>query len=374
MDNNYSFTALDAFLDTLIERGIPAFELVIKQRGKEIYRRRDGAGHKPAGNALYFMYSCTKPVTVVSVMKLVEEGRLSLDAPVSDYLPEYASLTVKEADGTLRPAGTVLTVRHLLTMTSGFSYNMTADVLKDMREKTGGLCTTREAVREMARLPLGFDPGTKFRYGLSHDILAACAEVITGEKFSDYVTRTVLEPLGMNNSFWHLSPEIEGRMEPQYTVNAETKQVVPKLMRNGYVFGPDYDSGGAGLISSIGDMETFTEMLAAKGVGTNGVRILKEETVDLMRSQVLPHEMLDYFIPGAYGNGYTYGLGVRVCDRADNETGSPIGEFSWAGAAGSLQIVSPEKGLACFYVQHVLGTNASYIRKNLLRIIFGIVK
>jgi len=344
--------------------------MVVKQDGKEVFRKKGGAVHVPEDKAYYYMYSCTKPITVAALMKLYEEGKLSLGTPVSEYIPAFANLTVKEKDGTLRPAKSVPTIKNLLQMTSGFTYVFPAEVIGSIDRKTQGHFSTVAAVEEFANIPLRSDPGEMFRYGISHDILAAVAEIITGEKFSDYVTRTILKPLGMNDTYWHVTDEIDARMEPQFNYKSETKEYIQRTKRNGFILGPDYDSGGAGLVSTVDDIETFCETLCNFGLGPNGVRILKPETVELMRTEKLPHEIVNELVPDAYGDGYTYGLGVRVCDRFPNETGSPIGEFSWAGAAGSFQIVSPEKHLSAFLAMHVLSGPAFTIRRNILKNLF----
>ncbi len=365
------FKELEKTLSDLSAYGIPSCAVSVWKDHRELFRLASGSELPPRDDTLFFMYSLSKPVTVCAAMSLWERGLLDLDRPVGDLLPEFSHLCVKQPDGSTAPAKETLTVRHLFTMTSGFSYGMTADCLRAMRADTGGRCGTREAMKAVATLPLLFEPGARYMYGLSHDILAACVEKAADMRFSDFVKKTVFEPLGMNDSFWHTGPGITERMAQEYAWDFGSGGPRKVSLHNSYVFGPDYESGGAGLISSLGDMQLFSDALACLGEGKSGARILKPGTVELIRTPALTPAQRRTFVSSYLKQCYSYGLGVRTCLSDDPDLLSPAGEFGWGGAAGALQLISPELGASAVYVQHVLGCDFSVLRPPLFRAVFG---
>ena len=265
-----------------------------------------------------------------------------------------------------------MTICDLFTMSSGLNYNLATANLNDAAEATGKRCPTREMVKAMAKSPLTFDPSTQWLYGLSHDVLAAVVEVVSGMRFSEFVKKEIFEPLGMKDSCYHIEQVDKSRMAAQYRYNEKTKVANPIPLTNSYVLGPDYDSGGAGMISTLHDMSIFADMLACGGVGANGVRILAPCTVDLMRENQLDANRLDYFHRGfPQFRGYGYGLGVRT--HIDRTAGSlaPLGEFGWAGAAGAYIGMDPKNQLSIFYVQHMLNSQERIIHPRLRNIVYA---
>ena len=366
-----AFEPLRGHLGFLTSFGIPSYEISVRKERDEVFREAGGCVRPPHPGALYHMYSVSKPVTAFAAMALVERGLLSLDSPVADILPEFSNLLVKEADGGLRPARTALTVRHLLTMTSGFSYSVPANCLKHIKSSTGGLCGTRDTVRSFASLPLEFDPGERFLYGLSLDILAACIEVCSGLKYSNWVKSAVFDPLGMKDSRWTADKDATERMEPQYTRDVNSGEMRRVSLRNGYVFGPAYESGGAGLISSLKDMELFAYAMAHLGTGENGCRIVKPETAELIRRDALNERQKKSFVWAEMDPAYSYGLGVRTCVLTEPLHLAPPGEYGWSGAAGSLILASPELGVSAVYVQHVLMCPLERVLTPVFRGVYG---
>ena len=301
-------------------------------------------------DALYYMYSCTKPMTAALGMRLVEEGRLDLDAPVSRYLPEFASLTVHDGEGA-RPAAREMTVRHLFTMSGGLNYNLGGEDIRSFLEKRGGDASTREIVGVFAERPLDFEPGTRYQYSLCHDVLAAVIAVAAGMPYSEYMRRTVFHPLGMTNSFFFDTEEVHARITPQYIVDGE--RAVPFEKSNPYHITPSYESGGAGLICSASDYAKFADTMACGGEAKNGYRLLKPETVDLLRTEQMTALGIDNFDCCA-GAEYGYGLGVRTRVGITGERGS-LGEFGWDGAAGSYVLMDPAEKLSIFFATHLRG-------------------
>ena len=273
----------------------------------------------------FMQCSQTKGFCGVTIAKLVEEGKISLDDPVSKYLHEFKTLWVeegKEKDGvrTLRKAKNVLTIRMVMNHTGGFPFEISAK-RGDVR---GGGWSGGAPIRQVASIaaasPLLFEPGTGIRYSNTGiDIGAAIVEVVTGMKWQDYLKKEVLDPLGMKSTwFWPTDKQIENKIELYtYKENApaqwcEEKANQQRPYNDSHVFA----SAGAGLWTTVADQLKFYKMLMNLGVGDNGVRILKEETVkSILASSTRPENM----------EGYSLGLKAAVKD----------GEDSWFGHGGA---------------------------------------
>ena len=364
-----NFQKLTDFLDYLPQEGIPACDMSVWKDHKEIYRHSAGMGRLPDPDAVAYIYSCTKIMTVCAAMTLFEQGKFVMNTPVSDFLPEYAHLRVRTPDGSSVPAKKPVTMLQLFTMTSGWAYDFDDPAIAELKEKTNGRCSTREVARAVAKIPLHFEPGERFLYGFSHDILAAVIEVITGEKFSDYVRRVILDPLGMKSTTFTPTPEIMARMEPQFTYKAATGETLPDTVHNVYILGPDHESGGAGAISCVDDMAKLADCLTHFGMGAAGKRILSRQTVEYMRAPKLTEAQRSTFIWKHLGTSYTYGIGMRVCDNLQGGCMLPIGEFGWGGAAGALFVCSPELGISAYYAQHMRPNREEYVHPRLMNIL-----
>ena len=197
---------LDRFLDEMPQRGIPGCDLSVSRDGHEVYRRAvgfsDAEMKRPVDKStLWWIFSASKVLTCVAAMRLVEEGRLKLTDRVSDYLPSFAELTIRQKDGTLVPATEPMRILHLFTMTGGMDYDLNVPAIAEARALPGA--NTLSICSAMAKIPLRFEPGTHYRYSLCHDVLAAVTEVVTGMKFSDYMNETIFAPLGMKDTGFH---------------------------------------------------------------------------------------------------------------------------------------------------------------------------
>lgn len=368
-----NFNNLNSFMDSIIELGVPTADFTLWQDHKEIYRHSAGMDKLPDPKGLYNMYSISKVITCTAAMTLYEQGKFLLETPIYEFLPEFADITVDEGDDGIVKARRKIKMRDLFCMTSGLNYNISSAEIRKVQSETDGKAPTREIMRAIARTPLVFQPGKKFLYSLSHDVLAGVCEVISGQRFCDFIKTVIFDPLDMKNSFYHATPDIINRMVPQYKFNDNTKVADRMDFGNVYVLGSEYDSGGAGVISCLDDMIRFTDMLANGGIGANGNRILSKATIDLMRTPMLTDEQRASFIWSDLGSGYSYGLGVRTLVNPSYGLVAPIGEFGWGGAAGSLLICSPELHLAGFYCQHMLNNKQHYIHPRLMNIIFSTV-
>lgn len=351
-----NFSKVDEYLHQLPQCGIPGCELAVTYKGELVYR--GGAGYANAEktrpvseNDLYYIFSISKITTCVCAMRLVEEGRLELDDPVSNYLPAFTYLTVKGADGKPYPAQNVMTIRHLFTMTGGLNYDMDTAPLLRVRQDPNA--NTLSWVNAMAETALQFEPGTKYCYSLCHDVLAAVVEVISGMRFSDYVQKNVLEPLGMADTGYHLPDHLLPRLADMYTFThrlMKATKIDPLLPG---LHNDRYDSGGGGLYSSTNDQIKLLTVLANGGQTKDGYSLLRPETIRMMMVNQLPDSAMPQFSPTNL-----FGFGWGLCGRVHmnpviSRSRSAVGEFGWDGAAGAYGLVDPEKQVAIYYAMHV---------------------
>lgn len=342
---------LDELIDKFVGMGIPSIDILVLHHGEEIYRRMEGYSDpertKPInGTERYNIYSCSKPITVTAAMQLWEKGSFSLDDKLSDYMPEFAGVKVLE-NGMLREPKRQIVIRDLFTMSAGFTYDLwSTENMKLVRRETGGRCPTRETMKYIARDPLIFDPGERYNYSLCHDIIAALVEVIAGESFGEYVKRNIFDPLGMNSSTFLPSDEEINALSAQYSYNNETKTYDYIGGKNGYRIGSEYESGGAGCVTTVNDYIKFLE-------GWRTDRLLKPETLELMTTNQLD----DTKRTKQYGvSGYGYGLGLR-CKYAADKT-----DFGWGGAAGAFLACDKVNDFTVFHVQQVLNSPNQSLR------------
>lgn len=358
------FDQLTTFLDSLADRyGIPGCDCAVAKDGQVIYRHSAGFsdpdGMIPVSpRDTYWIYSATKLFTCTAAMRLVEEGRLNLNAPVSQYLPEFRELTWMDADGTVRAVKKTLLVRNLMNMTGGLDYDLTRPALVEaMRDENA---STRTIVAALAKEPLRFEPGDHFLYSLCHDVLGAVIEVVSGKRLSDYIRQTIIDPLGMKDTTFHPTQEQLSRRSTQYAhldLQGNRKVI---YQDNHFQLTKAYDSGGAGLLSTVDDYILLAAALSCGGVGANGYRVLNPESIRLMASdQLNAAQRKDFLARSAAAKGYSYGLGVRVLvENLGNDV--PLGEFGWDGAAGAYVLVDPVNRIAMYYAQQVCQSYLTY--------------
>jgi len=354
------------FLDSLEEHGIPGCDCMVYLNHKPVFRYMTGYAdkekRKPINSETYYwIYSVTKLVTCAAVMQLVERGLISLDDPVYLYIPEYKNMNVK-CGNAIKPAQNTMTIRHLMSMQSGMNYNIFSPSILKVLKETNGKATTMEVIKALAQEPLDFEPGTRFQYSLSHDVLGALIEVVSGTSFDVYVKQNILHPLGMYKTGFELTEERREAMADQFVYSVLSRRSKPVSLKNEYIFTPDYISGGAGLISTTDDFILFLDAMCNNGVGANGNQILSKESINLIRTDQLSDVARKYYIKMDWNRyGYSYGLGCRVLiDKSLTEAKSPLGEFGWDGAAGASALIDVENNLAIFYVQHVLSCDYAY--------------
>lgn len=351
------FEITKGFCDSFLELGLPGFDLAVYQKGKCILRHINGYSDfenktKIQGNEKYNIYSCSKVITCTAALQLWEKGLFSLEDKLSDYMPEFKEMTVKTDDGLKKAANPIL-IKHLFEMTAGFSYNVSSPRLLKCKEDTKGKCPTREAMKYLAKEPLLFEPGDRWLYSLCHDVLAALVEVISGEKFENYVKKNIFDVVQMTNSTFMLPEEEIETVTPQYTFSdgkpiKTTKQIV------NYKLGSEYASGGAGCISTVDDYIKFLEGLR------NGI-LLKNDTLKMMATDRLTETQKRTYTPR---ETYGYGLGVR-CPKKGNNTH----DFGWGGAACSYLALDLKNEISIFLGCHLLSSPVQGMRSYIYRFV-----
>lgn len=355
-----NFSKLDSYLETLKHTGIPACELIITHKGDTVYHKCAGFsnadGTTPTSeNDIYWLYSATKVITCIAAMRLVERGIISLDDPVSKYIPEYESLLIHEADGSSHKAKETLRVWHLFTMTGGMTYEKATKNIIEARDRS-----TVGIVRAMARDGLVFEPGTHFKYSLCHDVLAAIVEIASGVRYSEYLKRNIFEPLGIVDMGFKPSAEQNSRFSAMYKHHGGTAKAELKKTENSFVLSEEFESGGAGLFGTASEYIKIITALSLGGTARNGYQLLTEESVRMMQKNYLCDAALDDF-SATSKFGYGWGLCGRVhIAPVVSCSASPVGEFGWDGAAGAYVLIDPENELAIFYVQHVMSCSYVY--------------
>lgn len=380
------WSRLGGYMDQLCREEISGCACLVYEGEAERFRRYCGLrdverGLVPDGDTLYRIYSLTKLYTAVAILQLLEAGKLHMEDPVAEYLPEYRSLQVNEvaANGwnEVRKAKGPLQVGHLLTMTSGISYaydndgptmRRTKEAVERFRREHEDF-STREYASLFADIPLAFEPGSHFLYGAGYDVLAAVIEVVSGELFGEYLRGHIWEPLGLKSTMFRLRDARDrenlcgmyGKQERGAGIGENSRGFVRVTNRDRFLQPEShFEEGGGGVLSTMDDYMRFLRMLAGGGA-LDGERILTEESVRRMGTNRLSEEQIREFpIPG-----YGYGCGVRVRLAADGL--GPAGEFGWYGMSGSYALVDPVHELCFLYMQQMIPGRDKEIHPELRR-------
>lgn len=359
------FTKLDTFLSQMELRGVPACDLTVTVEGKTVYRGiygyADAAKTRPASDRdMYYLYSLSKVALCTGALRALERGLIHLDDPVGDYLPAFRHLMVKRPDGSVTPAERVMTVRHLFSMAGGLDYDMRTPAINRVRDH--GPTDTVSAVASFTGKPLLFEPGTSYEYSLCHDVLAAVVEVASGTRFAEYQQREIFDPLGMTDTTYHPTEEQTARISElwRYNESTYTPYVEDKNSVHLFILGDDYDSGGAGIVSSADSYLRLIAALSNGGTSVDGYQVLRPETIRLLAENQLCAAGLAKFAAGRFG-GYGFGLCCRTHLRPEiSLSPSSVGEFGWDSAANAYALVDPTRKIGIQYVTHVLGCVTGY--------------
>lgn len=326
-------------------------------------RVTDNTEMKPS--SIFRIASQTKAITATAVMQLWEEGRFRLDDPISDYIPEFGPAqlldTFNPADSsyTTRPAKNQITIRDLITHTSGIGYGVIDgdERFKKIYAKAGitDLFTTEkitigESVRKLARLPLHHEPGTAYTYSEGLDVLAYFVEVVSGKAFDRYLREHLFDPLGMEDTWFYLPKDKAGGLVDVHSKNGKTWRKHPVTF-----YDPDYPingaktffSGGAGLSSTALDYATFLQMYLNKGV-LNGTRILSRTTVQSIMSNQIGE---------IWGGNKDYGLAFGIINAKGAAAGGEgsEGTFDWGGYFNTQYFADPEEAVIGILMKQTRG-------------------
>ncbi len=356
--------------------------MVVQHKG---YGVKDLESKKPMQkDQLFRIMSQTKAITSVAAMILYEQGKLLLDEPVSNYIPEFKNQTVidkfNEADTTFTtiPAKREVTIRDLLTHTSGIDYG-------DIGTKTGRLiyaknkipsglghidATLLDRMKALGKLPLIHQPGEKFSYGLNTDLLGCLIELISGETLDAFMRKNIFEPLGMKDTYFTVPAEKAGRLAGVYTED-ENHNIIPwsHTFRG---IDPDYPtmktnyfSGGAGLTSTAFDYAVFMQMMLNGGT-YNGKRILSKRTVEMMTSNQTKE--------GLFGDDY-FGLGFSIVSAKGAAKGPRSeGSFAWGGYYGTTYWADPKTKMVCLFMTQQNPNSHGDVEKRFEQIVYSSIK
>lgn len=350
---------LNDYLQNLIdELKIPYLDVVCCRSHEKVCRFVLGDGI--VGKEKFYAYSCGKVITVVSALKLIEDGKMGLSDRVCDYLPSAKNAFIINDKGERVMVGDKITLRHLFTMSAGLTYDLTTKPILDLVNKSGGKAILQDFIPKFFETPLAFTPGERFNYSLCHDVLAGVVEVVSGMKFSRYVKQTIFDPLGMNNSFFDNSEK--GVLDVYFAhENGEIKKIDEgKIL----LPTPSYESGGAGLVTTVEDYIRFADALACEGRSDKDYCLLKPQTIKLLTTAQFERASVNNGYTCVQGDDYGYGLGVRVRQKS-TDWGLNKGEFGWDGAAGAYVLIDPERHVSVFIGMHVRNWPVVFAGKHL---------
>jgi len=340
---------LDAALAAEVARQkLPGGVAMVARRGKVVhfsaFGRRDPAVDEPMQkDALFRIYSMTKPIVSVAAMRLVEQGHLLLAQPVSTWLPEFASLQV-DVDGDAEPApARPVTVHDLLRHTAGFTYQFMGASPLHQRYAAARLfsrgLSNADFCAALAQLPLVNQPGAAWTYSHATDVLGRLVEVIAGEPLGAHLQRTILGPLGMDDTSFHVAPDQQHRLAEPFATDPDNGTAVRLFdVRTPAV----QEMGGAGLVSTAADYARFMEMMLAGGA-LGDVRLLSPKTVRLMTSDHLGAiPVTGELLPP--GHGFGLGFAVRLQHGLAPGAGT-AGMYYWGGLSGTSFLIDPQEQL-----------------------------
>ncbi len=380
---------LRPILETFVEKGPAGCSLMVARGGETLYEDYVGVmdleTKKPIGpDTIYRIYSMSKVITCAAALMLYERGPFALNDPLSEYLPEFKDMQVYRHN----PQGALYTdkaacpirVKDLFCMTSGIPYpgegtetarhmaRVYGDVTKGGSDKPW---TVREMTKVLSGIPLAFDPGSHWMYGMSHDVLGAFIEALSGKAFGQFLKENIFDPLGMKDTAFRIGEGKRSRLCGMYSLEADGSRRKITDMDSDYQPGASFEGGGGGLLSTLSDYTRFAQALALGEL--NGVRILSDHTIDLMATNHLDAAQMADFNWEQMA-GYGYGLGVRVLiDRAAGGCSAPLGEFGWAGLAGTLVFIDRAEQLTITYMQQMMPNQEGYHMPRIRNAVYGAI-
>jgi CubicO group peptidase (beta-lactamase class C family) len=367
------FDDLSNLLKKFVDDGLPGCGCAIAKDGKILYEGYFGYADLDkkthiTEDSVFRIFSMTKVVICTAALILFERGKFLLHEPIYEYFPEYKDTEVFVTDSNgnvhVERAKNPMLIKHAFTMAVGMPYPFLDDsptanemrrIKKELSEKYGKYDIVTE-VKAMGSVPIAFEPGTHWLYGYGHDIIAGLIQVISGKSVGEFLYDEIFGPLGMDSTGYRFHDDIEERMVSCYKKNEDGTLEKASGMFDEY-HQPDaiYESGGAGLYSTVRDYLKFSQMLANDGC-YNGQRIIGRKTIDLMRANQLNEQQLkDFNFNNSYLAGYGYGLGVRtLMNPAEGNSNGSIGEFGWTGALGTYVTIDPSERFSMVYMHQMI--------------------
>jgi CubicO group peptidase (beta-lactamase class C family) len=337
-------------------------------------------------DTLFRIYSMTKPITSIALMQMYERGLMQIDDPVEKYIPEFADLRVfsmgSYPDFVTRRPDRAMTIRDLLSHQSGLTYgfinrtNVDAAYRKlDIGGGSNGR-TMKDMIRELAKLPLEFSPGDNWNYSVSTDVCGYLVEVISGQRFDEYLAEHVFQPLAMSDTFFSVPAEKAHRLAANYQAGADGLRLIDDPATSEYLKPQTMLSGGGGLVSTATDYFRFAQALCNDGE-LEGQRIIGRKTLELMTSNHLPggtdlmHHALGRWAETTF-SGIGFGLGFSVTlDPAQAQVSGTPGEFSWGGAASTTFWVDPLEDLVVVFMTQLMPSTQYNIRRELRAMVYA---
>lgn len=354
-----------AGVDTFMESQVASKKIVggiviVSHNGKigffHKYGMMDLEAKKPMKeDTIFRIYSMSKGITSAAALTLVEASKLNLDDPVSKYIPSFANLKVAAPEG-LRPPTRPMQIRDLFLHTSGLTYGTGPEALTEAYKRLKPMESTNlaEMADKLSQVPLAFDPGTDWTYGVSIDVLGRVIEVASGQSLDVYLEKTILKPLDMRDTAFNVPAEKADRFAANYKRTPNGLEVIDAPATSKYTKQVTLFSGGGGLVSTARDYMRFLSMIE-QGGKLDGHRILKSDTVKLMSSNQLPEKAFPIYFGKEKRWGTGFGLGFSV--RTEITTWDPaghVGEYGWGGAASTHYWLSPKDKLIVITLEQIM--------------------
>lgn len=351
---------VDRFMEHAVaDQKIAGGVVIISHDGKigffHTYGVMDREVKKPMSpDTIFRIYSMSKAITTAAALSLYDAGKLGLDDPVSKYIPSFANLKVATTNGLRAPARAV-TILDLMLHTSGLTYGAGPDALKEAYSHLKPMESTNlaEMVEKLSQVPLAFDPGTDWTYGVGIDVLGRVIEIVSGESLDVFLDKTIFQPLEMTDTAFNVPQGKIGRFAANYSrTNGLT--VIDAPSESKYAKQVTFFSGGGGLVSTARDYMRFLAMIERGGT-LDGHRILRARTVDLMTSNQLPEKAFPIYFGKEKRLGTGFGLGFSV--RTEITSWDPaghIGEYGWGGAASTHYWISPADKLIVVTFEQIM--------------------
>ena len=381
---------LTRHLDRCVSEGrFPSVACLVHRHGQEAYFHASGMadesrGREIARDSVYRIYSMTKPITSVGMMMLYERGLFQLDDPVSKFLPGWSGMEVyvagKGKHMSTRKASEQPCIKHLLTHTAGLTYGfMDRHPVDAMYRKLKIATDLRHTLKEntslLVKVPLLFDPGTRWSYSVATDVCGHLVEVLSGKPFDEFLNENVLMPLGMRDTGFCVTPRSRERLTACYLKNKKGYELQDDPVGSEYDETPAFFSAGGGMVSTIDDYARFAQMLL-NGGELDGHRILGRKTVEYMAINHLPGgvdlaEIGQQVFSETPYDGIGFGLGFSVVlDPAKASVLDSLGSFGWGGAASTYFWIDPMEDLAVVFMSQLLPSSAWPIRRELKALVY----